>query len=145
MYTWHTYYVAQHFGIDVYNTIIKTVSSNKLNNFIRKNEHFASAVTLFVSQCAIFASFYWTTLFCDSYDSKMQTITLNNTFVDSIYSDNRCDRSVQLTIAMMMSIENHLLRLEVGRQSNSVHTYGVNCRKRRFSLPLSQSHVTKHQ
>jgi len=26
------------------------------------------------------------------------------------------------TIAMMMSIENHLLRLEAGRQSNSVQT-----------------------
>jgi len=47
-------------------------------------------------------------------------------------------------MAMMMSIENHLVRLDVGRQSNSVHTYGVNCRSKRLSLPLSASNTIHH-
>ena len=34
--------------------------------------------------------------------------------------------SIQHTMTMIISIENHLVRLEVGRQSNSVQTYGVN-------------------
>jgi len=47
-------------------------------------------------------------------------------------------------MAMIMSIENHLVRLDVGRQSNSVQTYGVNCRSRRLSLPLLPADIAQY-
>ena len=53
-------------------------------------------------------------------------------------------RTLLLTTPIMMSIENHLVRLDVGRQSNSVQTYGVNCRSKRRSLPLLASSTIQH-
>ena len=41
-----------------------------------------------------------------------------------------------LTVAMRASMDSHLVRLDTGRQSKSIHEYGVNCLRIRVSLPL---------
>ena len=70
----------------------------------------------------------------------MQSILIR--FHANVHCDKGWDHSLWLTVAIMSSMENHLVRLEVERQSNSVQTYGVNCRSRRLSLPLTTAHTT---